>query len=250
MTMPTTIFPELFIYDTPSELFEAAASEFVASALASVKSAGKFTVALSGGSTPKALYSLLAEKCAGSLPWDKMYFFFGDERHVPPDNPESNYRMANEALLSRVPIPAGNIFRVPAEAKDAAKAAEGYEQSLKDFFHVQAAGFPRFDLILLGVGPDGHAASLFPGSAALAEKKRWVVSNWIEKFKTDRITFTYPVINNAACVMFLSAGADKASIVQQVLENQKAGFPSQAVRPVEGRLVWMIDREAAAQLTQ
>jgi 6-phosphogluconolactonase len=248
--MPTKIFPELFIYDTPTELFEAAANEFAACALASVKSAGRFTVALSGGSTPKALYSLLAEKCAASLPWDKMVFFFGDERHVPPDSPESNYRMANEALLSRVPVPPGNVFRVAGEAKDAAKAAEAYEQDLKNFFAPKNGEFPRFDLVLLGVGPEGHTASLFPGSSALAERKRWVVANWVDKFKTDRITFTYPVINNAACVMFLSAGADKAEIVQQVLENQKAGLPSQGVEPVEGRLVWMIDRAASAKLTR
>lgn len=243
-------FPELFIYDTPTELFEAAAHEFAASVTAAVKSRGKFTVALSGGSTPKALYSLLAEKRATALPWDKMYFFFGDERHVPPDDPESNYRMANEALLSRVPIPAGNVLRVPAEEKDAAKAAQAYEQGMKDFFAIKPGEFPRFDLVLLGVGPDGHTASLFPGSAALGERKRWVVANRVEKFKTDRITFTYPVINNAACVMFLSAGADKASILQEVLENPKAGLPSQAVQPVEGRLVWMIERAAAARLTR
>jgi 6-phosphogluconolactonase len=246
---PVMPFPELFIYDTAAELFEAAAHEFAAATSAAVKSRSKFTVALSGGSTPKALYSLLADRYASKLPWNKMYFFFGDERHVPPNHLGSNYRMANEALLSRVRVPPANVFRVHAEEKDAVKAAQAYEQALRDFFSVRPGEFPRFDMVLLGVGPDGHAASLFPASAALAETERWVVANWVDKFKTHRITFTYPVINNAACVMFLSSGADKAAIVHQVLENPKAGLPSQAVQPVEGRLLWMIDRAAAAQLT-
>ncbi len=162
--MPTQ--PEIRILKTATDLFEAAAAEFAAQASAAVSANGKFTVALSGGSTPRTLYSLLATK--PNLPWDKICIFWGDERHVAPDQPESNYRMANEALLSKVPVRPENVFRIHAEEKDAAAAALQYEQTLKDFFHLSAGEFPRFDLIFLGVGPDGHTASLFPGTSALS----------------------------------------------------------------------------------
>jgi 6-phosphogluconolactonase len=145
--------------------------------------------------------------------------FLGDERHVASDHPESNYRMANEALLSKLPVRPENIFRIHAEEKDAFTAAQQDEQTLKDFFHLSPDEFPRFDLIFLGVGPDGHTASLFPGTSALNEKHRLVVSNWVAKFNPDRITFTFPVLNAAACVIFLLSGADKAATLQEVLEN-------------------------------
>lgn len=240
--------PNIRILPDRAALFQAAADEFVRQANAAIASKGRFTVALAGGSTPKGLYSLLATKAA--LPWDKIYFFFGDERHVPPDNPESNYRMAREALLSKVPIPAQNIFRVPAENPDAAQAAQTYEATLRQFFP-PAEAFPRFDLILLGMGPDGHTASLFPGSKALQEKSRWVVSNWVEKFKTDRITLTLPVLNNAAVVMFLAAGEDKTETLKEVLQGTKPGeqFPSKLVRPTNGQLIWLVDQAAAAALS-
>ncbi|MGA9799577.1 MAG: 6-phosphogluconolactonase [Terriglobales bacterium] len=239
--------PEIRILKTATDLFEAAAAEFVAQASAAVRARGRFTVALSGGSTPRTLYSLLATK--PGIPWDKIYFFWGDERHVPPDQPESNYRMANEALLSKVPVHPENIFRIHAEEKDAAAAALQYEQTLKDFFHLSPGQFPRFDLIYLGVGPDGHTASLFPDTAALNEKTRLVVANWVPKFNTFRITFTFPVLNAAACVMFLTSGADKAPILHEVLENSRAGLPSQLVRPVNGKLIWLVDEPAARTLS-
>jgi 6-phosphogluconolactonase len=243
--MPSS--PELRIFPTPADLFRGAAEEFVAQATASVAERGRFTVALSGGSTPRSLYQLLASGTFPKLPWDKTYFFFGDERHVPPDHPDSNYRMANEAMLSKAP--AQNVFRIPAEMKDAAAAASAYEQTMRTFFRLAPDEFPRFDLILLGLGPDGHTASLFPGSSALNEKKRLVVANWVEKFNTYRLTFTYPVLNHAACVMFLASGADKAGILRQVLENPQANLPSQKVCPTNGRLVWMVDSAAAAELS-
>jgi len=239
--------PEIRILKTATDLFEAAAAEFVAQASAAVRARGRFTVALSGGSTPRTLYSLLATK--PGIPWDKIYFFWGDERHVPPDQPESNYRMANEALLSKVPVHPENIFRIHAEEKDAAAAALQYEQTLKDFFHLSPGQFPRFDLIYLGVGPDGHTASLFPDTAALNEKTRLVVANWVPKFNTFRITFTFPVLNAAARVMFLTSGADKAPILHEVLENSRAGLPSQLVRPVNGKLIWLVDEPAARTLS-
>jgi len=232
----------------PPALFQAAAVEFAAQATTAVRVKGRFSVALSGGSTPKSLYSLLAKN--SSLPWDKTYFFFGDERHVPPDSPESNYRMAREALLSKIPVPSENVFRVPAENPDANQAAEAYEQTLKTFFNPPIGSFPRFDLILLGMGPDGHTASLFPGGKALQETSRWVVANWVEKFRTDRITLTLPVLNNAAVVMFMASGADKADILKEVLQGNQPGelFPSKLVHPSAGKLIWLVDQAAASQL--
>jgi 6-phosphogluconolactonase len=244
--MPTQ--PEIRILKTAADLFEAAASEFAAQASAAIRANGRFTVALSGGSTPRTLYALLATK--PGIPWDKICIFWGDERHVAPDQPESNYRMANEALLSKVPVRPENIFRIHAEETDAAAAALQYEQTLKDFFHLSPGEFPRFDLIFLGVGPDGHTASLFPGTSALAETRRLVVSNWVAKFNTDRITFTFPVLNAAARVIFLLSGADKAATLQEVLENKSADLPSQKVCPVNGTLIWMVDEPAARTLTR
>jgi len=246
MTMSPS--PDLRILPDRDALFHAAADEFVRQANAAISSKGRFTVALAGGSTPKGLYSLLAT--TPGLPWEKIYFFFGDERHVPPDDPESNYRMAREALLAKAPIPAQNVFRVPAENPNAAQAAQAYEKTLCQFFS-PATTFPRFDLILLGMGPDGHTASLFPGGTALQERSRWVVSDWVEKFKTERITLTLPVLNNAGVVMFLAAGEDKAETLKEVLEGQKPGdqFPSKLVRPTDGQIIWLIDRAAAKALS-
>lgn len=211
---------------------------------------GKFTIALSGGSTPKNLFTLLATNARTSLPWDRTYFFWGDERHVPPTDPDSNYRMADEAMLSKIPVPAANVFRMPAENPDAAAAAQEYEKALKKFFGLQAGEFPRFDLILLGMGPDGHTASLFPGTAALQEKSKLVIANWVDKLKTHRITLTVPVLNAAKCVAFLVSGTDKATALHAVLEgeDQAEQYPSKLVRPSNGKLIWFIDRAAASGL--
>jgi len=243
--MPTP--PEIRISNTPADLFQAAATEFATLASKAVQSNGKFSVALSGGSTPKSLYALLASGSLPNIPWQKVFFFFGDERDVPPDHPDSNYRMAAESgLFSKVSNQ--QVLRVRTEEKDANTAALDYEQTLQKFFGLRPGEFPRFDLVLLGLGPDGHTASLFPGTAALNEKSRLVVANWIDKFHTYRITLTLPVLNRAACVMFLASGADKANILREVLENDKADLPSQKVHPADGRLLWLIDRAAGSQL--
>jgi 6-phosphogluconolactonase len=233
-------------------LFEAAAEEVVRAANQAVAQRGRFTLALSGGSTPKNLYTLLATNARTSLPWDRTYFFWSDERHVPPSDPESNYRMAEEAMLSKVPVAASNVFRVPTENPDAAAAAEAYEQTLRKFFTVEAGQLPRFDLILLGMGPDGHTASLFPETAALRERSRLVVANWVEKLKTSRITFTLPLLNAARCVAFLVSGTDKASVLHEVLEGNAPGeqYPAKLVRPADGKLIWFLDRAAASGLTK
>ena len=238
---------DIRILNTPQELFQAAAAEFISLASMAIRDHEKFSVALSGGSTPKSLYSVLAK---ATLSWEKIFFFWSDERHVPPDHPESNYRMAKEALLSIVPVPPENIFRVRAEEKDANVVARDYEEALRSFFHLRPGQFPRLDLILLGIGPDGHTASLFPNTAALNETKRLVVANWVEKFKTNRITFTYPVLNHAACVIFLVSRADKSDMVRTVLEDERAGLPSQKVHPVNGRLLWLLDNDAASKLSK
>jgi 6-phosphogluconolactonase len=235
---------------TAADLYHAAAEEFLRVARTAIGAQGRFTVALSGGSTPKALYSLLASNYA-NFAWNRVFMFFGDERHVPPTDPESNYRMVQESLLSKITIPPENVFRVPAENPDADAAAADYESQLRKFFELKPNEFPRFDLILLGMGPDGHTASLFPDSAALEEKSRLVVANWVEKFKTHRITFTFPVLNRAAEIVFLASGPDKAEILHQVLEGKNSPpLPSQQVQPSDGKLLWMLDEPAAAKLAR
>jgi 6-phosphogluconolactonase len=236
---------------TPLDLSQAAAEEVIRAATDAVAQRGRFAIALSGGSTPKNLYTLIAANASASLPWDRMFFFWGDERHAPPDHPDSNYRMAYEALLSKIPIPPGNVFRIPAENPDAAAAAEAYEQMLRKFFALAPGEFPRFDLILLGLGPDGHTASLFPETAALQEKSRLAVANWVEKLKTSRITFTLPVLNAARCIAFLVSGTDKAGVLHEVLEGNAPGekYPSKLVRPGDGKVIWFVDRAAASELS-
>ena len=246
MTTPA----EIRTLTTPQELFSAAAEEVVRTTNEAVAQRGRFTIALSGGSTPKNLFNLLATNAKTTLPWDRMFFFWGDERHVPPTDPDSNYRMADETMLSKIPVAAGNVFRVLTENPDAAAAAEAYEQTLIKFFELKPGEFPRFDLILLGMGPDGHTASLFPGTAALQETSRLVVANWVEKLKTHRLTLTLPVINAARCVTFLVSGIDKAPALHEVLESDAPAdqYPSKLIRPTDGKLIWLIDRAAASQL--
>jgi 6-phosphogluconolactonase len=241
--MPT----EIRTFPDPAALFQSAAREFVTLAKGAIEAGGRFSVALSGGSTPKNLYAMLGTM--PEIPWEKIYLFFGDERDVAPDDPESNYRMVNEALLSRAPIPRENVFRVRTELKDAQATALEYEQTIQTFFKLKPGEFPRFDLIFLGMGPDGHTASLFPGSAAISETHRLVVANWVEKFQTHRITFTFPVLNHAACVTFLVSGADKAPMVREILGDNRADLPSAQVHPAHGRLVWLLDASAAAGLS-
>lgn len=197
------------------------------------------TVALSGGSTPKVLYQLLAEEFRDQVSWASTQFFWSDERHVPPDHPDSNYRMAYESLLSRVPVPESNVHRVHSENPSAQEAADEYEKVI----------VPRLDLILLGLGADGHTASIFPGSDVLHETKRLVAAPWVEKLNTYRITMTLPLLNNGASILFLVSGAEKAQIVKEVLEGPKK-YPAQFVQPTDGELIWMLDRDAAAGLNR
>ena len=244
--------PEIRHLTTPQELFQAAADEVIHAARQAIAQRGRFTLALSGGSTPRSMYSLIAANASTSLPWEKVFFFWSDERHVPPTDAESNFRMAEESLLSKIAVPPANIFRVPSENPDASAAAQAYDLTLQKFFAVSAGEFPRFDLILLGMGPDGHTASLFPETPALQEKSRLVVANWVEKLKTHRITFTLPLINAARSVVFLVSGVDKAPVLHEVLEGNAPGekYPSKLIRPVEGNLIWFVDRAADSQLSR
>lgn len=241
---------EIRVLTTPQELFAAAAEEVVRLANEAVSARGRFTIALSGGSTPKSLYNLLATNARTTLPWEKVFFFWSDERHVPPTDADSNYRTANEAMLSKVPVPPGNVFRVPAENPDAAAAAKEYESTVRKFFGVEPGQFPKFDLILLGMGPDGHTASLFPGTAGLQERSRLVIANWVEKLKTHRLSFTFPVLNAARHVAFLVSGTDKAPVLRAVLEEKVPGeqYPAKLVQPTDGNLTWFLDRAAASGL--
>ncbi len=243
---------EVRVLPDVAALSRAAADEFLRAARSAIDKSGLFTVALSGGSTPKAIFGLLAvDEAAGrnKLAWDKVQIFFGDERHVPPDHSDSNYRMANEALLSKVPLPPANVHRVRAEL-DAVRAAAEYERELRSAFGSLTGEIPRFDLIMLGMGPDGHTASLFPGSAALKEQGAFVSANWVEKFNSHRITFTFPLLNAAAEIMFVAGGADKADMLRNVLcgDPSSRTYPAQDVRPATGRLLWLVDEAAASKL--
>jgi 6-phosphogluconolactonase len=229
----------------PADLANTAAELFVAKSTEAVAQRGFFTIALSGGSTPKLLYQFLAYKqFRPEIPWPMIHFFWTDERHVPPDDPDSNYRMAYELLLSRVPVAEHNVHRIKSENPNAAEAAKEYEEEILTFV---PGSPPQLDLILLGLGNDGHTASIFPGSDVLHESQRLVAASYVDKLKSYRITMTLPLINNAASIVFLVSGVEKAEIVKEVIQGTKR-YPAQEIRPTNGELVWLLDREAASKL--
>jgi len=240
---------------TAESLTQAAAERFVAAAAGAVRDSGRFTVALSGGTTPKKLYALLATApYASRIDWPRVHVFWGDERCVAPDDPASNYRMTREALLDHVPLPAENVHRIRGEDEPAA-AAGAYEQELRRTL-AASAGAPssrsggRFDLVLLGMGDNGHTASLFPRLTAVRENRKWVVAEYVAEVSMWRVTLTPVVINAAAEVVFLVSGAEKASMLHRVLEGPRDPdlLPAQIVAPGEGRLTWLVDAAAAAGL--
>lgn len=238
-------------------LYRAAAEEFVARTSPAARARGVVTVALAGGSTPRGLYALLATnpEFRARVPWAETHFFWGDERHVPRDHPESNYRMAREAMLGRAPVPPSHVHRIRAEDPDAERVAREYEAEIREFFAAHGlmdGGLPRFDLVLLGMGPDGHTASLFPGTAAVSETERLVQAPWVPKLGAHRITLTPPALNRAAAVVFLVVGGDKAETLRAVLEGERRPdlYPSQGIRPSSGELLWLVERGAAARLTR
>jgi 6-phosphogluconolactonase len=241
--------PKVLIFDDAEEVARAAAERFVELARHAIDATGHFSVALAGGSTPKRTFQLLAsDEFKSRVDWPKVHVFFGDERCVPPTDANSNYRMADEALLSHVSIPSQNIHRMVGEG-DAAANARLYEDELQTFF--SGMSWPRFDLLLLGMGDDGHTASLFPGTPALKEQRAWVVANWVEKLNAFRITLTAPAINHAAHVIFLVTGAGKADRIAEVTggTREPERLPSQLIQPENGTLEWYLDRAAAARIS-
>jgi 6-phosphogluconolactonase len=231
-----------------------AAQKFAEAAAAAVNEKGSFSAVLAGGSTPKALYALLVNDpgLRAQVPWDKMQLFFGDERHVGPDHPDSNFRMATEVMIAKSPLKPAQVTRIKGEYPDANQAAREYEQAIRSHFKLLEGKFPCFDLVLLGMGSEGHTASLFPGTKALHEKNRIAVSNWVGKLLSDRITLTAPAINNAARVIFMVTGADKAPALTAVLERayEPDQLPAQLIRPANGTLLWLVDTAAGGLLTR
>ena len=242
--------PETTIVDDPAALADTAARTVVQIATDAVKARRRFTVALAGGITPRTTYErLAASPLREQMPWGQTWVFFGDERGVPPDHPDSNYRMANAALLSKVPIPAAQVARIRGEAEDSEAAAAEYARVMTEVFGSRRGELPSFDLILLGMGIDGHTASLFPGSPVLKEVFRPVAAVHAAAASIpQRFTFTFPLINAAARVMFLVAGGEKAKVVKAVFTEPGAGLPASMVQPTNGRLTWLLDRSAAALL--
>lgn len=233
----------LTVYESKDRLAEAAARLFVEKAKRAMDNSGRFAVVLAGGSTPKSAYELLAGTYRDDVDWSGVHVFFGDERSVPPDHEDSNYRMANEALLSRVPV--GSVHRVRGELPPPEAAAD-YESELRGFF----GGPPVFDLVLLGIGEDGHTASLFPRTPALDVTDRLAAANPVEKLGTTRITLTIPALNASREVAFLVAGEGKAEALQEILEGDADphDYPAKLVRPAGG-VAWMADRAAARLLS-
>lgn len=214
--------------------------------------ARRLSVALSGGSTPKRMFQILAsDEFRAKIPWESIDWFWGDERCVPPEHKDSNYNMTREALLETAPIPEGNIYRIPAENPDVAAAAASYERILRDYFGA-SHGIPRFDIIFLGMGDDGHTASLFPGTKALAIQDRLVTPNYVDKLQTYRVTFTIPLINQGKQVVFLIAGKGKAERLHEVLEGKRDPdrLPSQNIQPSPGKLRFFVDQAAASLLAK
>jgi 6-phosphogluconolactonase len=240
---------EIRTFADQSGVSQAAREEILRRAGAAITARGRFALALSGGSTPKMLYTSLVD---ADLDWSRVHLFFGDERCVGPEDADSNYRMVREALISKIEIPPANVHRMPADLCSVDEAVMLYQAELATFFGLKEPHeLPRFDLVLLGMGPDGHTASLFPETTALDETERLVAAPWVPKFGTHRITLTLPVINNAACVIFLVAGKDKTETLKAVLEgpSRPRDLPSQLIQPTNGELLWFVDRAAAKLLT-
>jgi len=250
--MTTVAEREVVILPDVAAIARRAADEFLKSANEVVAQKGSFTVALSGGSTPRTLNTLLTDDPSfrDEIPWAKIHFFFGDERHVPPDSPESNFRMANETLFSKGLVKPEQITRIKGEYADTEKAALEYEQALRAYFKLKDGEYPRFDLVFLGMGDEGHTLSLFPGTRALHASNRMVVRNWVGKLYTERITLTAPAANQANQVIFMVTRSDKAPALKAVLEGpyEPEQLPAQLIQPVNGKLLWLVDQAAGSML--
>jgi 6-phosphogluconolactonase len=243
------MMPEVRSYAHLEELSRAAAEETLRCARAAIAKKDRLTLVLAGGSTPRRLYQILAEEYRNQIDWSKVHLFWSDERFVPLTDSECNFAMASQALISRVRIPRENVHRIPVDLAIPEEAANAYESQLREFFKIDAENaFPGFDLVLLGVGQDGHTASLFPSTPILREERRWVASVTAPKnFKTrSRITLTLPVLNNAEKIFFLVAGAEKQNVVGSILKTPSTAqkiYPAALIRP-QGQIIWFIGHTA------
>ncbi len=244
MTVHLETFPSV------TALQQGAAKNLFACLQGEILARGRASFVLSGGVTPRGVYELLgSEFYRPRIDWKKIHFFWGDERCVGPTMPESNFRMANEALLRNIPLPPQNIHRIRGEVKPRI-AAQEYETDIRRFFNLKEGEFPHFSLVLLGLGEDGHTASLFPGTPVLEERRRIVAEVHVESLATSRVTLTVPTINNAGDVCFIVSGRSKARIVHEVLEGPAARYPAQLITPSSGRISWLLDNEAASQIAK
>lgn len=242
---------DVLTLEDPAAVAEAAAEIFVATANAAVETSNRFTVALAGGTTPRETYRLLGRtEYAARVPWDRTWIAFGDERCVPPGHPDSNYRMAWEMLLARVPVPEDQVLRMEGEMESAPRAAHFYEQRLREWFDGEP--WPRFDLLFLGVGEDGHTASLMPGTDALSEHERWVAGNFIPGLGTWRITLTLPALRGAKQILFVVTGESKATVVAEAFGRRPhpTAYPCELVLPSDGQRDVLVDRAAASRLPE
>jgi 6-phosphogluconolactonase len=249
--IPQEVFPGVFVYPDPTEVARGAARQFVDYAWQSIAKDGRFMVALSGGNTPRQMFELLAsDEFRGQVDWAKVHFFWSDERAVPPANPESNYGMARREMLIRVPIPEGNVHRMEAEKASIGRAAHEYEEVLRKYLDLDDRGFPRFHLIYLGMGRDGHTASLFPGTRVTRQTSRWVSTPLVTKLNMRRMTLTLPVLDAAFRVIFLVVGSEKAEILHAVLQGKsEPPLPAQLVQPRDlGQKIFLVDKAAATML--
>jgi len=245
--------PELIILPSPAALAEEAARRFIDSARQAIDENGQFIVVLAGGSTPTGLHSLLAQPpYREQVEWSRTFVYFGDERCVPPDHPDSNYRAARETLLDHVPVPQAHVFRIHGEMPPVT-AARAYALLLRRNFGLRGAARPHFDLLLLGMGDDGHTASLFPGMPALEERRRLVVASGVPHYvrpAVSRVTLTLPVLNAAKRIQFLVTGANKITALRAVLTGREPDtpLPARRVRPAQGELTWLVDEAVAKGL--
>jgi len=238
----------LEVYDTSHTLVEAVAVQVQQLLSRAVASRGAASLAFSGGSTPRHVYELLAtDRFRTKIDWNRIHCFLGDERCVPPFHPESNFRMISDALLNKITIPDKNVHRVKTELPPE-EAAESYAEEIRNLFQLKAGEFPEFDVLLLGMGEDGHTASLFPGTAAVNEMEKLATAVQGPNVKIPRVSLTFPAINNAAEIIFIVSGKGKAAILQQILNGTAVKYPAQMVNPLKGRLTWMADRDATMHL--
>ncbi|HEX9007363.1 MAG TPA: 6-phosphogluconolactonase [Bacteroidota bacterium] len=244
----------LKVFPSAAGLARGAANQIVTILRDARRAGAPSSLVLSGGSTPRAVYQLLAtDEFRSRVEWLHLHLFWGDERCVPPTSPESNYRMVRETLLESVPVPAGHIHRIHGELPPA-QAAIAYEDELRAVFGTERGALPRPDLVLLGLGEDGHTASLFPGTAVLQEERRLVADVYVDRLNASRVTLTFPVLNNARAVLFLVSGPSKAAALAAVLRNPASGspasgLPASRLLPRDGDLFWYVDHDAAAQLS-